>query len=167
MSAVDPFHFKEVHYEAISCLAGAMTQQATADSVRVSRATISRWLKHPDFAAELKAEIARRAERAKQAHQTSADQLLDSEIQEWTQTFREYREALIASYKLRIDLGDRILQKAGRRFADLPEESIQMKDIPALLAAGDRMVSQGLELWGDAIAVKELIEELVKRETSY
>lgn len=146
--------------EAIARLADGMTQAETQSALNVSRTTLYRWTKIPEFANELEAEIERRKSRAIAQYQQAADEVQDKEIESLKEDLRRYREALIDAQRTRIGRGLRLLNKVGKRFDDLPEEAIGIKEIAALLLAGDRLVSQGLESWGDAIAVADLLQQL-------
>ncbi|MEO1145152.1 MAG: hypothetical protein AAFY26_06100 [Cyanobacteria bacterium J06638_22] len=144
--------------DAIASLASGMSQGATGDSVGVARSTIARWVKIPEFASELEAEKQRREQRAKQQYQQVADEVQDEAIAQIRQEMEEFQRSLLSAYRERIGRGLAIIEKVGRRFDDLPEEAIGVKEMAALLQVGDRLIEKGFEQWADSLAVTELIE---------
>ncbi|MEM9452467.1 MAG: helix-turn-helix domain-containing protein [Cyanobacteria bacterium P01_E01_bin.6] len=149
------------HHKAIALLADGMSQGDIAKSLNVTRETISRWCnKNNDFAAELDAEIKRRASREKEARQTAADQVQDVVIKDYREEMLRYHRTLISAYRQRLDRGLKLMNKAGKRFDDLPEESIKPSDVSSLIAIGDRLIQSGLEDWGQAIKIDQALERM-------
>ena len=53
-----------------------------------------------------------------------------------------------------------MMEKAIRRLQDLPEEALSASDATRMIEAGDRLLEKGLDNWGNAIAVDEMLQRL-------
>jgi transposase len=152
-------------YSAIALLADGLKQGETAERLGVTRGTINRWCNHvPAFATELQSEVARRKGRVRQQYQVAADAAQDETITQFKSDLLEFQENLRESYQMRIERGIKLIERAGARFDDLPDEAIAMKDIAALVAAGDRLVGQGFEGWAQSLGLTELMARLENGE---
>jgi len=146
--------------KAIALLADGMSQGAAAKSMGCNRATINRWAQKEDFAAALAAEIERRRQRTEAKLQEAANEQIDKEVDSLRAAMAEYHEAIVRVQKQRLTRGKLIMDKAFARLQDLPSEAIGVKDIAPLIMAADRLFEKGLENWGDALAVDDLMQRL-------
>ena len=143
---------------AIGLLAAGESKTSVAVSLGVSSKTIQRWGKDQSFSELLAAEIERRKARLVDGIEKVSNEAIDEAVSSLQAQLAEYHEAVVNVQKIRLSRGKALMDRAYKRFKDLPEESISPKDIPALMALGDRMIQAGLETWGDALALGEVLE---------
>jgi hypothetical protein len=146
----------EEQLKAVTLLASKKTWSETISALGIARSTLFRWSKMEAFQVELE----RRKSRALEMHHVISSDLQDQEIQDFYNELREYRQALVSAYRTRISRGLKILQKVGRRLDDLPEESIQPRDVAGLLNSADSMLEKGLNQWAELLAVDELLSKM-------
>lgn len=146
--------------KAIGLLADGMPKAATGRNIGVDRTTLHRWCKDEDFAAALAAEIERRRQRTEAKLQEAADQQIDEDVASLRAEMAEFHKAIVNVQKQRLARGKVIMDKAFARLQDLPSEAIGVKDIAPLIMAADRLFEKGLETWGDALAVDDIMQRL-------
>lgn len=149
---------------ALNLLASGMSRGDVAKSIGKSYKTVQRWEGDQDFAAALSAEIERRRHRTEAKLQEAADQQIDADVASLREEMAEFHKALVNVQKQRINRGRTIMDKAFNRLQDLPAEAIGVKDIAPLIMAADRLFEKGLETWGDAIAVDEVLDRMGRDE---
>lgn len=145
---------------AIALMADGMSQNEAAKALGCNRVTINRWAQKENFSAALAAEIERRRQRTEAKLQEAADQQIDADVASLREEMAEFHKALVNVQKQRINRGRVIMDKAFARLQDLPAEAIGIKDIAPLIMAADRLFEKGLENWGDAIAVDEVLDRM-------
>lgn len=145
---------------AIALMADGMSQNEAAKALGCNRVTINRWAQKENFSAALAAEIERRRQRTEAKLQEAADQQIDADVASLREEMAEFHKALVNVQKQRINRGRAIMDKAFARLQDLPAEAIGIKDIAPLIMAADRLFEKGLENWGDAIAVDEVLDRM-------
>lgn len=145
--------------KAIALLAGGMNQTDTASNIGVSRVTVCRWMKDEAFATELQAEIDRRQQRLQQGLEKATNEIIDADVSAFKKELQEYHDMLRKVQLSRMAWGKSLAEKAMKRFRDLPEEAIAIKDIPALIRAGDDLIRGGLDNWGDALALQDVLDK--------
>jgi transposase len=150
----------ELQAKAISLLASGNNQSDTSKKIGVSLRTLSRWVSKPEFRAEIEQEASRRKDRLESELRASADAAQTQVIANLQGDLQELYTKLQKAQKLRIDVGTSMISKAMRRFQDLPEEAIAIKDIASLVTAGDKLLEKGFEMWADSLAIAELQEAL-------
>lgn len=84
--ATDPFRWTTKNSQAAIALADGQTQRATAAALNLHENTISRWMQHPDFSAEvdrltLMMGIASRAERLRIAKRVVKERVHDEHVE--------------------------------------------------------------------------------------
>lgn len=141
---------------AIAAIAAGKTNIDAAKEAGVSRSSVSRWVKNPDF----QAEIERRKQQAIATHQKLADEIQTAEISEFYQDLRKYRDSLIQAYKTRIARALKIREKMGRRFDDLPDEAYSPKDLASLMGIAEQMLDGGFKGWSELLAIDELLSKV-------
>lgn len=150
---------------AIAFLADGMTQGDTAQRLGVTRKTVNQWCNRiPEFAAELQAEIERRQARIQEQYQRAVDEVQDETIAQFKLDLQEYQNALRQAHRARISRGLKLLHKVGKRFDDLPEEAISIRDIAGLVMASDRLLERGFEGWAESLSLVELLQKLENGE---
>lgn len=156
----------EIQMQAIALLADGVSQVDTAKAVGCNRVTVNRWAqKNPTFAAELAAEVERRKQRLETGLKDAADTKIDKQIAEVRSELAEFHQALINVQKARLQRGKVLMDKVYRRLLDLPEEAISVKDIAPLMTIADRLFEKGLETWGDAIALDDIMMRMGSDES--
>ncbi len=146
----------EKQLQVIAELASGKSQAATARDIGVDRKTISRWMAHADFAAELE----RRRSRLQEKHQEQADALQDEEISQFYADLKAYKEARLNVYRAKLARGMKILKRAGERFDDLPTEAIAPQSLVGLFSIADQLSEAGLSGWAEILAIDELLKRL-------
>lgn len=146
--------------KAIALLADGMSQNAAAKSMGCNRATINRWAQKEDFATVLAAEIERRRQRTEAKLQEAANEQIDEDVASLRAEMAEFHKAIVNVQKQRLNRGRIIMDKAFARLQDLPAEAIGVKDIAPLIMAADRLFEKGLETWGDALAVDDMLSRM-------
>jgi hypothetical protein len=146
--------------KAIGLLADGMPKAATGRNIGVDRTTLHRWCKDEDFAAALAAEIERRRQRTEAKLQEAANEQIDQDVASLRQEMAEFHKAIVNVQKQRLSRGRVIMDKAFARLQDLPAEAIGVKDIAPLIMAADRLFEKGLEDWGDALAIDDMMKRL-------
>jgi predicted transcriptional regulator len=135
-----------------------MSQGDTAKAIGVSLRTVARWVADKSFAAELNAEIQRRQKRLDDGLKQAANEVIDADIASFRQELEEYHRMVVNVQKMRMHRGKQLFDKTMSRFVDVPEEAIAIKDIPSFVRVANELISGGLDNWGDALAIQEVLE---------
>jgi transposase len=146
--------------KAIALMADGMSQNEAAKSLGCNRVTVNRWAQREDFAAALAAEIERRRQRTEAKLQEAANEQIDQDVASLRAEMAEFHKAIVNVQKQRLSRGKVIMDKAFARLQDLPAEAIGVKDIAPLIMAADRLFEKGLEAWGDALAVDDILNRM-------
>jgi predicted transcriptional regulator len=146
--------------KAIALMAEGMSQNEAAKSLGCNRVTVNRWAQRQGFAAALAAEIERRRQRTEAKLQEAANEQIDQDVASLRQEMAEFHKAIVNVQKQRLSRGKVIMDKAFARLQDLPAEAIGVKDIAPLIMAADRLFEKGLETWGDALAVDDILNRM-------
>lgn len=149
---------------AIMLLATGKTQSQVATEIGVSRMTIIRWNANPDFRAAVAEERARLEKQFAEKLQISANKVQDKAVASMQADLEEFYSQLRQAQKIRVRSGLALITKALRRYKDLPEEAISVKDIAGLAIAGDKLLEKGLEIWAESLSISEL-KEIFQRES--
>lgn len=149
----------EDQFKVISLLADGKSQGDAAKSLGVSRKTVNRWAQRDDFSVALQAEIDRRQQRLEEGLREASNEAIDADIASFRQDLQEYHQAVVNVQKMRLSRGKTIFDTAMRRFRDLPDEAIAIKDIPALVRAANDLIGGGLDNWGDALAIQDVLDK--------
>jgi transposase len=150
----------ELQSRAIALLADGVSKKDVAMSIGCSNKTISRWCQNEDFAAALNAEIERRRQRTEAKLQEAADEQIDKDVANLKEELAAYHQALVNVQKQRLVRGREMMEKAMRRLKDLPEEALTAADAVRLFQAGDTAIEKGLNNWGEALAVDDLMKQI-------
>jgi hypothetical protein len=142
----------------IALLSSGMSRKAACKAVGVGYTTATKWAEDPSFAAALAAEIERREQRIIEALREAADEQIQAEVSELASELAAYKKAVVSCQVHRLNLGRDLSNKALRRLRDLPDESLSASDSIRLLTASDGFLGRGLELWGHALAVDDLMK---------
>lgn len=144
----------------IALLSAGMSRRAACKALGIGYTTASNWANEPDFSAALAAEIERRQKLIEDSLRAAADAQIKSEAEELAEELAKYKKAVVGCQIQRLNLGRDLAAKATRRLADLPDESLSASDSIRLLQAADAFLDRGLTLWGEALAIDEILKRL-------
>lgn len=144
---------------AADLLGQGITQTDAAKQVGYSRATIVKWLKLPEF----QREVERRKAIALEAHQSQSRLAHEGEAAEFQQELAVYRKKRLDLYRMKLAIGQKMLQVAGNRLKDLPDEAIAPQMIPGMIAAADKLTEGAMQGWSEIIGLDELLQDLLEQ----
>jgi len=140
----------------MSLILAGKSRSEIAGDMDVSTKTIQRWVNTEEFQAELK----RRSDRQVELYSERVEQIQSEDLDTFFEDLKEYRKARQQIYKTMLSRGVKILNKAGRRFDDLPEESIAPQQIPQFLSTAADLCEEGLGGWAELLAIQQLLKQL-------
>lgn len=124
-----------------------------AKKVGVDFSTVKRWLSEPETAAILEA-YKRETSSLKLA---AVKRIKRDELANFERELEEYKRELRECTVARIELGKEIIRKVRERLEDLPCEAIAPKDMPALIQAGDALISAALDDWDRQLEIEGIL----------
>lgn len=124
-----------------------------ARRVGVQVSSVKRWLSEPEPKAILEAYRRETASLKLEAIEKIKNDDLSNFQRELEEYKRELRECTVA----RIELGKEIIRKVRDRLEDLPDEAIAPRDMPALIQAGDALISAALDDWDRQLEIEGIL----------
>ena len=159
MGRLNEIQTRESQAKLIALLSQGMSRRAACKALDIGYSTASLWATDENFSAALATEVARRQELIERTLRDAADQQILDDVADLTAELAKYKAAVVQVQIHRLNMGRELSSKAFRRLKDLPDESLSASDSVRLLQAADAFLDRGIDLWGEALAVGELLKQ--------
>ncbi len=156
--------FTDAQQAAIVHLAHGQTQEATAELVGVSRKTIGRWCKDPEFRKAIKQAEKNKGKALKELPPIPVNSA--TELRDIAGEINQYYTIARAIQRQRLTVGNdqRTLAQQAIKIAALKPEDISLRDAILLDKQGNDNINQALQDWGNLLGIQDLMNMLAGTE---